>query len=298
MSSKIWGAIALAGLVVFGLGTGEAFGYEQTMTCDESGPYACDPGQTPMAVHWNTRCVDYEMSQKGSQNIIDESKGSVELEDLRDEVRRSFAAWTAVDCSDMTLVDGGLSDVQKSSTESVENSDDTNLVIWRDDSWSDVASANAFALTSVTFNPESGVIVDADIEFNTEMYDYSITDEPPSNHVDLRNTMTHEAGHFIGLDHTDVTEATMFATAPLGETDKRNLHHDDIEGICRTYPSTNASHADCDGFYGFPEDGQDDYDSERGCASGGGGLPGSASLILVTLMGSILASRKRRRSGA
>ena len=59
--------------------------------------------------------------------------------------------------------------------------------------------------------------------------------------MDLRNSITHEVGHLIGLDHPPNTprnaESTMFASAPACETKKRSLAQDDIDGICMIYPS-------------------------------------------------------------
>src|SRR5205085_10533449 len=54
--------------------------------------------------------------------------------------------------------------------------------------------------------------------------------------IDVQNTITHEAGHTIGLDHTPDPNATMYATAPEGETSKRVLGTDDIQAICDIYP--------------------------------------------------------------
>ncbi len=80
--------------------------------------------------------------------------------------------------------------------------------------------------------------------------------------IDLRNVITHEAGHFFGLGHTqNDTTATMFAVAPPGEIDKRTLSTDDIEGMCAIYPPTSAG-------------GNCDYDPAGGfspeCGGGGG----------------------------
>src|SRR5207302_1668178 len=47
--------------------------------------------------------------------------------------------------------------------------------------------------------------------------------------IDIQNTITHESGHTLGLDHTTDPNATMYATAPEGETSKRVLGSDDIQ---------------------------------------------------------------------
>ena len=55
--------------------------------------------------------------------------------------------------------------------------------------------------------------------------------------TDLRNTVTHESGHMLGLGHSADVNATMFASASTGETSKRTLADDDIAGICAIYPT-------------------------------------------------------------
>src|SRR5262249_39732614 len=63
---------------------------------------------------------------------------------------------------------------------------------------------------------------------------------------DLRSIFTHEAGHFLGLAHTqpEHPDATMFATYLPGETTKRTLSTDDVCGICAAYPPTRSANCD------------------------------------------------------
>ncbi len=122
------------------------------------------------------------------------------------------------------------------------------------------------ALTTVSYVDRTGEIVDADMELNAWAgagtssppgYYFTCVDPPASTctspgqpnciDVDVQNTVTHEAGHVFGLAHTQSQycvpvapvdgAATMCANASLGETAKRTLAPDDVNGICSIYPA-------------------------------------------------------------
>lgn len=57
---------------------------------------------------------------------------------------------------------------------------------------------------------------------------WSIADHPRFTEADLLNILVHEIGHVYGFDHSEIAESTMFSTAPLGETGKRDLSATDL----------------------------------------------------------------------
>ncbi|MEO7095790.1 MAG: MYXO-CTERM sorting domain-containing protein, partial [Polyangiales bacterium] len=110
-----------------------------------------------------------------------------------------------------------------------------------------------------------GAIVDADIEINGA--DFAISNQgvtlgTQSCKADLLNTLTHELGHLLGLEHPcrvsgdeeridnlgrpvplcsttndpKIVEATMFNFQDCGETKKASLSPDDIDFLCKVYP--------------------------------------------------------------
>jgi hypothetical protein len=108
----------------------------------------------------------------------------------------------------------------------------SNTVMFRDDTWR--YDPAALAITTLTVDVRDGTILDADMEVNSFGFDFSVGDSLVNN--DLLSVLTHESGHFLGLDHTDVDEATMFPGYSSHETAQRTLDQDDISGICEIYP--------------------------------------------------------------
>jgi matrixin len=185
-----------------------------------------------------------------------------------DAVRKSFATWAAVTCSDLVLSEESVStDPRARVIGFFQGQTNHNLVLLRTRSCQDVAPAGdpcfasggcdnlydcfdenqkggVIATTTTTTNRNTGEILDTDTEFNGPQFIFTAVDGPkcasPTDtgcvQFDIQNTMTHEAGHTLGLDHTPDPRATMFATAPQGETSKRVLGQDDINGICAIYP--------------------------------------------------------------
>jgi hypothetical protein len=129
-----------------------------------------------------------------------------------------------------------------------------------DNCWDNTRSISSeedtLALTTVSYIVTTGEIVDADIElhgWNGSSVDggYYYTcvapgadpcankGDPNCIGFDVQNVVTHEVGHVLGLgdlkDSAD-QDATMYYQAGSGETSKRDLAADDINGMCATYP--------------------------------------------------------------
>lgn len=99
-------------------------------------------------------------------------------------------------------------------------------------SWSDANGGAALAITIV-----SGVrnrIIGFDTVFfstsGTRANQWNGPRDPTGNAMDLRGLATHEFGHALGLDHSDIRAATMFASALNRGQHLRTLHADDIAG--------------------------------------------------------------------
>jgi hypothetical protein len=119
----------------------------------------------------------------------------------------------------------------------LDQDNNDNLMIFHDQSWPHAGQSSLIiALTTTTYNPLTGEIFDADIEFNTQNFPYSSASDS-STATDLMNTSVHEIGHLLGLGHTSRTEASMYPRAETGEIKKRDLDCDDAAGILFKYPA-------------------------------------------------------------
>jgi len=225
------------------------------LTSANAWAYLCTrvPDNGP-SVQWEARTVGYRLHETCSADIADTAA-------CLDALRASFQPWTDIDCSDFRFEDQGTTADARTGYDWRRPQDAINTVVFREgneanplDGWTH--QRGALAITTVTFNSRTGKILDADIEVNgapngTREYKFQLCDATGSDcgDNDLRNTITHEAGHALGLDHPPPTqplssEATMFASAPSGEIKKRDLSQDDLAGVCNIYP-TGAANAPC-----------------------------------------------------
>ena len=95
----------------------------------------------------------------------------------------------------------------------------------------------ALATTYLTYRTTTGQIMEADIVVNAVDYEWTVVGRSHcANRYDLQNILTHEAGHFFGLSHSqDRVESTMFPSASSCEISKRDLADDDKAGIAFLY---------------------------------------------------------------
>ena len=224
---------------------GEA--WVRTTTCRDTSnsqdPLACRDGESPIPIYWQEDCVVFHINELGT--------GDVPFDEASSAIRDSFESWDSVSCSSLSLVYGGLTNEDRVGYYSCDPAQNANVVMFIASGWNH--QADALALTSVTYDMTTGVIVDADIELNDQNFNFTTTDLAPMVRIDLQNTITHEIGHLVGFDHTTEAEATMFGTAPPGETIKRDLHQDDIDGLCSVYSTpTGATCSAATGYFSRP----------------------------------------------
>ena len=119
---------------------------------------------------------------------------------------------------------------------------------------------------------------------------------------DFLSVVTHETGHFLGLSHSQDTDATMFASYQQHEIDLRTLAADDIAGICAIYPPGDTPDT-CEptvrhGFSDLCADEQSGPETLGGCctvAAGSSGGAGGAAIAGAFALALLAARRAPRR---
>ncbi len=299
--------------------------------------------------YWPTRVIGFKINAaRVATSASCGDPGLVADTVAIEAVRSAFRTWTGEiqACTDLQLFDDGLTDSRSVGFDQRSGAQNENLVVFRRGWCSAVAPGgpsdpcwdvdpfatptalgetcsnkyNCFedaqpgdratiAITTVTHNPKSGQIVDADIEFadwtgqmgalggsqppygwyftcGTDMSTCTAYGQEACAYVDLQSNATHEVGHFVGLAHpceigdrdcspgtSPYADLVMFPSARPADTSKRTLRSDDQAGLCAIYP-TGRPTATC-----IPESGG----GGGGCASGGAGGILSALLALAAL---------------
>jgi hypothetical protein len=236
--------------------------------------------------------------------------------DMLNAATAAAAAWSRsqVPCTSIEL---RVVDVAEASADVAE--DGVARLTFRRDQWckqprdadEPCYDPSILAVTSVFARRSDGEILDADVEVNAVDYKWSDLVKHPElsgPDDDLQNTLTHEFGHFIGLDHTcvldgtthipldnngrpvpscaraseEVRESTMFADVVKGDTDRRTLSIDDINAVCAIYPTLDpVLQGDSSGCA-----------AASGPRRSGGGAAAAAGAALA------LTAARRRRRGA
>jgi hypothetical protein len=227
-----------------------ALGYCRTLSCsvpgfDPSEDGECAPpdlavlcGQqtppvvTPVPLWWRNACVGYDIQQDASIQVPYATAAQV--------AAQSFSKWTETLCpvaSSWGRVSIDVRDLGPVSCDKVQynmNQGNQHLIVFRDNGATDFDTNNTLGLTTVTFDPTTGEIYDADMEINSSVT-LAVSDPVPPDGYDFQSIVTHEAGHFLGLAHSVETTATMYAQYVPGSTSKRILSADDMAGICAIY---------------------------------------------------------------
>ena len=206
-------------LVLFGANAGSAAAYSLVVIRQGNGDFR--------HLHWpeGTLPVSFQLNDQtgpGLANVTDDS-------DPAGAVNRSLAKWPAVCGVRMTLGSTAVADAVVDGINVITFADtETNRQIFE-------MAGSAVGLTLGSFRGET--ITETDILFNPNLTFTTTVDSDEAlenaDMFDVEGVVTHELGHSIGLHHSGVESATMWAIATVGA---RSLDPDDIAGARTLYP--------------------------------------------------------------
>ncbi|MGP3667343.1 MAG: hypothetical protein ACKD6N_00555 [Candidatus Bathyarchaeota archaeon] len=201
-------------------------------------------GYELMGVYWNL-----SKYQNGVPYIINPSGGvkqGLKEASIIKEIKEALESWDwAVDLDDYTPPNNinynielynNNSKIDYKAKASTVSPDYKNVITWGR------AQAGVVAYAVIWYKSSTGEIVDADMVLNS-YYKWGIADgnELTSDLVgkfDIRNIVTHEAGHWTGLNDlydSKYWAITMYGYASYGEEIKRSLEPGDIAGAQYIY---------------------------------------------------------------
>lgn len=288
---RIFLHLALGAVLLLGAAPASAFC--RSTTCSGDCPRdddGCKTTGTPLA--WPGVCVGFSLHEDGTVNLP--------LDDVRVAIEQSFATWSELDCGEgvTSIAFSEQDDVSCHANEYNPSGQNANVILFQDFKWQYHGEFDTLAKTTVTFDADTGTILDADIEVNHAYNEFTLGDDRVV--YDLQSVITHEIGHFVGLDHSSDGSATMFSGYDEGSTELRSLEADDVEALCAVYPPGRSGKCDP-----TPRGGQgdaclqahDDDESAKGCALSAAPSADATGIGLLTSALLFHARRRRRTRG-
>jgi hypothetical protein len=178
--------------------------------------------------HWTSKSVSYVVNANYA------TKYGLRSQDVVTAVQGSFGAWNGVVPNLYKY--GGLNNVAKAS---LSKPDYKNVI-----TWASISDRNVVAMSIMWYRTSDRALLDCDIVMNT-YYKWGIDRDGEGNAktlngaFDIRDIITHEAGHWTGLNDLysgPYLPMTMFGYSAFGETYKISVEKGDRDGVHQVYP--------------------------------------------------------------
>lgn len=251
MRSRLGRSLAfIAAVLVVTTAVHDASAYCFSTTCNATADAPCHTQQGPecRVTRWKSGCVGFSVEEDGSPSL---RPGDVEY-----AISAAFATWRQASCEGGPpgIVITDLGSVECDRVEYNTTAGNANIVVVRS-VWPDgLTKESTIALTTTTFATDTGELLDADMEINSEYFTFVLDGGENPGDVDLLSVVTHETGHFLGLAHSqepvtgedNETDPTMAPAYPgPGSQEMQSLAFDDIAAICDLYPASDSLDEAC-----------------------------------------------------
>jgi hypothetical protein len=184
---------------------------------------------TPAPSKWNPSSLPIGYRVNGAS-----APSSIGAAGATSAVDMAFATWAAPACTAWRSQNLGTTAMTRA-----RSGDSERSILWIQGprgSWpAELGSESSTIGVTTPVWRSGGYFIDADIQFNAVGFTWGAG---ASGTVDTQTIALHEEGHFLGLDHTGVRAAVMFASYSGGQN--RSLNADDQAGVCFLYPSGSA----------------------------------------------------------
>lgn len=290
-------ALGCAALVTTATATAGAFCRTTTVPTDPSfSPEGAGCWTEGIFVYHSRACVGYAVASPGSSKL--------DMPRFKELAAQAFSTWEAVSCGGkpVTISAQFTGDTSPSSLGyDTQGGPNASAIVFWDDAWPH-GSTSEVILTTLTFNRLTGEILDADMEVNTASITFTQTDPVPRSGTDMASALTHEVGHFFGIAHSPLRDATMYSRYTPGSIAFRDLEPDDTEALCSVYlPSGNRSTSRgevspgaCDPSAPPPPM----TDAQGGCSAHPGSTGGLGLCTIAAVALGLVGARRRRRAQA
>lgn len=212
-----------------------ALGYCRQRSCNDDVP------GSPTCERDATGCVTEGHELSYADNCINfavahASGAVIDLDDAEFEalVRGAFDAWANVDCGGgehpgFIAQSAGVVPAEGPEYCPVLGTVNTNVFFFVQNWMLDFAT---LGYTHSTFQPNTGIILDADVELNA---DYVVSAPSVDRRVLMSAVIKHETGHLLGLAHSNNPNAVMAATYDPATALLPDFTQDDVDAICAAF---------------------------------------------------------------
>lgn len=177
-------------------------------------------------LQWAQHTIPFKINPRGDHGLSDSAINTL--------VAAATRGWTHPVSGSLRFDHDGSTALNRASHE-----DGVNLIYFEEE-WTQ--DPELLAVTYIWSNTD-GKIIGFDMALNADDHTWAVDGSEGAN--DLLNTLSHEFGHALGIDHSPVeTLATMYPSSPPGETIKRDLHTDDVEAVSYLYANAVSAEED------------------------------------------------------